>query len=152
MREDSASWGRFFRGMIERGLRDVRLVVGDRSAGLVSTVNSMLPKERYQRYMVHFMRSVLSRRPRAAANRLREGVGETAVPAAGVPGRAPQTHPHEQHVLWAGFSRLAVLPGFGVVSPGLRRRAAGCWGRSPVGADIVVARWLHLPYGLLSCG
>ena len=47
--------------------------------------------------MVHFMRSVLSRRPRAAANRLREGVGETAVPAAGVPGRAPQTHPHEQH-------------------------------------------------------
>ena len=63
-----------------------------------------------------------------------------------------QEDPHEQHVLWAGFSRLAVLLGFGVVSPGSRRRAAGCWGRSPVGADIVVARWLHLPYGLLSCG
>lgn len=74
------------------------------------------------------------------------------LPAARVPGRAPQAHPHEQHVLWAGFSRLAVLLGFGVVSPGSRRRAAGCWGRSPVGADIVVARWLHLPYGLLSCG
>lgn len=28
--------------MIERGLRGVRLVVGDRCAGLVSTVNSML--------------------------------------------------------------------------------------------------------------
>ena len=65
MREDPASWGWFFRGMIERGLRDVRLVMGDRRAGLVSTVNSMLPKARYQRYMVHFMRSVLSRTPPA---------------------------------------------------------------------------------------
>ena len=47
--------------MIERGLRGVRLVVGDRCAGLVSTVNSMLPDARYQRCMVHFMRNVLSK-------------------------------------------------------------------------------------------
>lgn len=44
MREDAASWEQFFRGMIERGIKGVRLVVGDRCAGLVSTVNSMLPK------------------------------------------------------------------------------------------------------------
>ena len=49
--------------MIERGLKGVRLVVGDRCAGLVSTVNSMLPKARYQRCMVHFMRNVLSKTP-----------------------------------------------------------------------------------------
>ena len=60
MREDSASWEQFFRGMIERGLKGVRLVVGDRCAGLVSTVNSMLPNAKYQRCMVHFMRNVLS--------------------------------------------------------------------------------------------
>ena len=116
MREDAASWEQFFRGMIERGLKGVRLVVGDRCAGLVATVNSMLPKARYQRCMVHFMRNVLSRTPpthrqwasaalkaifamesresalakaesvaaemearrlKAAANCLREGVGET---------------------------------------------------------------------------
>ena len=116
MREDSASWEQFFRGMIERGLKGVRLVVGDRCAGLVATVGSMLPKAKYQRCMVHFMRNVLSkvppihrewasaalkavfamesresaldkaeqvaaemrsRRLRAAANCLREGVGET---------------------------------------------------------------------------
>lgn len=116
MKEDSASWEQFFRGMIERGLRGVRLVVGDRCAGLVSTVNSMLPKARYQRCMVHFMRNVLSKTPpshrewasaalkavfamesresaldkakavaaemesrrlKAAANCLREGIGET---------------------------------------------------------------------------
>ena len=102
--------------MIERGLRGVRLVVGDRCAGLVSTVNSMLPNAKYQRCMVHFMRNVLSKTPpshrewasaalkaifaqenresamakagtvagemeerklKAAANCLREGVGET---------------------------------------------------------------------------
>ena len=115
MREDAASRERFFRSMIERGLRGVGLVVGDRCAGLVSTVNSMLPNARYQRRMVHFMRDVLSKTPpshrewacaalkavfamesresalakagtvaaemesrrlKAAANRLREGIGE----------------------------------------------------------------------------
>lgn len=116
MKEDGDSWEQFVRGMIERGLKGVRLVVGDRCAGLVSTINSMLPKARYQRCMVHFMRNVLSKTPpthrqwasaalkaifamesresalakaesvaaemearrlKAAANCLREGVGET---------------------------------------------------------------------------
>lgn len=116
IKEDGDSWEQFVRGMIERGLKGVRLVVGDRCAGLVSTVNSMLPKARYQRCMVHFMRNVLSKTPpthrqwasaalkaifamesresalakaesvaaemearrlKAAANCLREGVGET---------------------------------------------------------------------------
>ena len=61
--EDAASWEQFIRSMIERGLKGVRLVVGDRCAGLVSTVNSMLPRAKYQRCMVHFMRNVLSKPP-----------------------------------------------------------------------------------------
>ena len=61
VKEDAAGWEQFIRGMIERGLRSVRLVVGDRCAGLVSTVASMLPEAKYQRCMVHFMRNVLSR-------------------------------------------------------------------------------------------
>ena len=65
MKEDRASWEQFFRGMIERGLKGVRLVVGDRCAGLVSTVNGMLPKARYQRCMARFMRNVLSKVPPA---------------------------------------------------------------------------------------
>lgn len=116
MRGGRDSWEQFVRGMIERGLRGVRLVVGDRCAGLVSTVDSMLPDAKYRRCMVHFMRNVLSKTPpthrewasaalkavfamgsretalakaeqvaaemesrrlRAAANCLREGVGET---------------------------------------------------------------------------
>ena len=61
MKEDRASWEQFIRSMIERGLRGVRLVVGDRCAGLVATVAGMLPGARYQRCMVHFMRNVLSK-------------------------------------------------------------------------------------------
>ena len=63
LREDSASWGQFFRSMIERGLKGVRLVVGDRCTGLVATVDSMLPKARDQRRMVRFLRNVLSKVP-----------------------------------------------------------------------------------------
>ena len=63
MKEDKASWEQFIRSMIERGLKGVRLVAGDRCAGLVATVGEMLPQARYQRCMVHFMRNVLSKVP-----------------------------------------------------------------------------------------
>ena len=63
MREDAAGWEQFVRSMIDRGLRGVRPVVGDRCAGPVSAVDSMLPNAKYQRCMVHFMRNVLSKVP-----------------------------------------------------------------------------------------
>lgn len=63
MKEAAASWRQFVRSMIERGLKGVRLVAGDRCAGLVSTVNEMLPKAGCQRCAVHFMRNVLSKVP-----------------------------------------------------------------------------------------
>ncbi len=44
MKEDRDSWEQFVRSMIERGLKGVRLAVGDRCAGLVATVGSMLPE------------------------------------------------------------------------------------------------------------
>ena len=116
MREDAAGRERFFRSMIERGSRGVGPVVGDRCAGLVSTVSSMPPNAECQRRMVRFMRDAPSKMPpghrewasaalkavfaqenresamakagtvageteerklKAAANRLRGGVGET---------------------------------------------------------------------------
>lgn len=157
MREDSASWEQFFRGMIERGLKGVRLVVGDRWAGLVATVDSILPKARYQRCMVHFLRNVLSKVPPShrewgvggPEGRVRHGVpgirvgrgrdrrrgdgGQEAegrrqlpaggdwrdhdLPVAGVPGRAPQAYPYEQHDRTAqprdqaAHARCGKLPG-----------------------------------------
>ena len=41
------------------------LVVGDRCAGLVATVDSMPPKAGCRRCMVHFLRDVLSKTPSA---------------------------------------------------------------------------------------
>ena len=142
MREDAASWEQFFRGMIERGLSGVRLVVGDRCAGLVATVNSMLPKVKYQRCMVRFMRNVLSKTPpghrewasaalkavfaqesredglakaetvaakmetrrlKAAADCLREGIGETTTYLLGeFPLEQQDQAAHEQHDRTAG--------------------------------------------------
>lgn len=96
MKEDRASWEQFVRSLIERGLRGVRLVVGDRCAGLVATVNSMLPDARYQRCTVHFMRNVLSRVSRKhaawaagrAQGRVRHGIPRRRVEEGGGCGRA----------------------------------------------------------------
>ena len=61
MKEDSESWREFIKGMLARGLKGVRLVTGDRCAGLVAAVNELLPGARYQRCMVHFERIILAK-------------------------------------------------------------------------------------------
>lgn len=61
MKEDSESWREFIKGMLARGLKGVRLVTGDRCAGLVAAVNELLPGARYQRCMVHFERNLLAK-------------------------------------------------------------------------------------------
>lgn len=61
MKEDAESWRSFIRGMLARGLRGVRLVTGDRCAGLVAAVGELLPGARHQRCMVHFERNILAR-------------------------------------------------------------------------------------------
>jgi len=61
MKEDSESWREFIKGMLARGLKGVRLVTGDRCAGLVAAVNELLPGACYQRCMVHFERNILAK-------------------------------------------------------------------------------------------
>ena len=61
MKEDKESWREFIKGMLARGLKGVRLVTGDRCAGLVAAVNELLPGARYQRCMVHFERNILAK-------------------------------------------------------------------------------------------
>ena len=63
MKEDKASWVEFFRGLKERGLRGVRLVIGDRCLGLVEAAREVLPEAKIQRCAVHFYRNVLSKVP-----------------------------------------------------------------------------------------
>ena len=47
--------------MLARGLKGVRLVTGDRCAGLVAAVGELLPGARCRRCMVHFERNILAR-------------------------------------------------------------------------------------------
>ena len=61
MKEDAESWRSFIKGMLARGLNGVRLVTGDRCAGLVAAAGELLPGARYQRCMVHFERNILAK-------------------------------------------------------------------------------------------
>lgn len=63
MKEDTESWKSFIRSMLDRGLKGVRLAVGDRNPGLVRALGELLPEARYQRCMVHFERNILCKTP-----------------------------------------------------------------------------------------
>ena len=59
-KEDKASWQRFLRYLKDRGLKGVRLVIGDRCLGLVESLAEFFPDAEYQRCVVHFYRNAWS--------------------------------------------------------------------------------------------
>jgi len=59
-KEDKASWQAFLRNLKERGLKGVKLVIGDRCLGLVESIADFYPDASYQRCVVHFYRNVWS--------------------------------------------------------------------------------------------
>lgn len=59
-KEDKASWQAFLRNLKERGLKGVKLVIGDRCLGLVESIADFYPEASYQRCVVHFYRNVWS--------------------------------------------------------------------------------------------
>ena len=64
MKEDKASWRNFFIHHKERGLSGVRLVIGDKSLGMLESLEEVYPDTKYQRCTVHFYRNVFSVTPR----------------------------------------------------------------------------------------
>jgi putative transposase len=61
--EKSAAYASLLRGLIERGLEGVRLVVSDDHEGIKAAVFGELPGVEWQRCVVHFERNVLSHVP-----------------------------------------------------------------------------------------
>jgi len=59
-KEDKASWQGFLRYLKERGLRGVKLFIGDRCLGLVESLAEFYPEAAFQRCVVHFYRNVWS--------------------------------------------------------------------------------------------
>jgi transposase-like protein len=67
MKEDKESWRNFLRHLKERGLRGVRLVVSDKSLGLVEALGEFYVEAQWQRCMVHWYRNVLTVVPKGKA-------------------------------------------------------------------------------------
>lgn len=65
MKEDKASWISFFQWLKSRGLDGVKLIVGDKSLGMLEAVYEVFPDAKYQRCVVHFYRNVFSVVPRS---------------------------------------------------------------------------------------
>ena len=64
MKEDRESWRTFFVWLKERGLRGVRLIIGDKCLGMLESIPEVFPDAKYQRCMVHFYRNIFSVTPR----------------------------------------------------------------------------------------
>lgn len=66
-REDGESWRQFLRYLRERGLERIRLVISDKSLGLLEALGEFYPAAQWQRCVVHFYRNVLHAVPRGKA-------------------------------------------------------------------------------------
>ena len=64
MKEDRESWKEFFVWLKERGLKGVRLIVGDKCLGMLESIPEVFPDAKYQRCTVHFYRNIFSVTPR----------------------------------------------------------------------------------------
>ena len=64
--EEAAAWRNLLRGLVERGLRGVKLVISDDHEGIKAAVAAELPGVAWQRCVVHFERNVLAQVPEHA--------------------------------------------------------------------------------------
>jgi transposase-like protein len=62
--EEEAFWTDFLRGLVERGLKGVQLVISDAHKGLRGAMNTVLTGTAWQRCRVHCMRNVLAHVPK----------------------------------------------------------------------------------------
>ncbi len=65
--EDAAFWQQFLRGLVQRGLSGVRLVVSDAHAGRQQAIAAVLQGASWQRCRVHWLRNALALVPKSAA-------------------------------------------------------------------------------------
>ncbi len=64
--EEEAFWEQFLRGLVERGLTGVRLVISDAHAGLKRALTTVVQGASWQRCRVHFVRNALALVPKSA--------------------------------------------------------------------------------------
>jgi putative transposase len=72
--EKGAAYTSLLRGLIDRGLRGVRLVVSDYHEGIKVAVAGKLPEAEWQRCVVHFERNVLAHVPASEMSEVAEDI------------------------------------------------------------------------------
>jgi putative transposase len=70
--EKGAAYASLLRGLLDRGLNGVKLVVSDDHEGIKAAVSSELPGVDWQRCVVHFERNVLSHVPASSRGEVAE--------------------------------------------------------------------------------
>ncbi len=71
--ETEEGWSEFFKGLKERGLRGVKLVISDAHLGLKNAIRKVLKTE-WQRCKVHFYRNVLAQVPKRSQAEVSEAM------------------------------------------------------------------------------
>ena len=56
---------RLFKWLRSRGLKGVRLIIGDKCLGMLEAAGEVFPEAKYQRCIVHFYRNIISATPRS---------------------------------------------------------------------------------------
>lgn len=59
--ENETNWSLFFKGLKERGLKGVRLVISDAHSGLLKAIEKHFPGCQWQRCQVHFKKNILDK-------------------------------------------------------------------------------------------
>ena len=62
-KEDADSWRGLLRNLRERGLKQTRLIVSDKSKGLVNVLPEFYPQAKWQRCVFHFHKNILHEMP-----------------------------------------------------------------------------------------
>jgi putative transposase len=70
--EKAAAYASLLRGLIDRGLKGVKLVVSDDHEGIKAAVAGELPEAEWQRCVVHFERNVLAHVPASSMSEVAE--------------------------------------------------------------------------------
>ena len=60
LKEDLESWKNLFIWLKQRGLKGVKLVMGDKALGMVEAIGQVFGNVKYQRCIVHFYRNVFT--------------------------------------------------------------------------------------------
>ena len=62
--ESEASWALFYNTMIDRGLKNVEMVISDAHQGQVNAIQKFFTDSVWQRCQIHFIRNVMDRLPK----------------------------------------------------------------------------------------